>query len=358
MLSLPRQAAIAAGIAVVVAGGWVLAVTINGDVAEETRSVARGVAAPAQVRVEPVREAFVVTRFEGIGTAEAARSVVLFPQGSGTVVEVAFRAGETVGRGDIVVRLDDDEQRVALERARIDVQEAEQTLGRYERLEPSGAVSAAQADQARLAVALARTDVAAAELALERRLVRAPFDGTIGLPRVSDGERVDAGTALVSLDDRSTLLVDFEVPERLAAMVVPGQEVAATTPSLRGQTVEGVLEASDSRLDPATRSLKVRARLPNDDDLLRPGMSFTMRLGFEGGEHPAVPGIAVQWDREGAYVWRVDEDDVARRVPVTILQRQGELAVLEGDVALGERIVTEGLQRLREGREVAVRDPG
>jgi RND family efflux transporter MFP subunit len=356
VLSWAKQAALAAGVAAVVAGGWVLAVTQNGDAVQEMRNVARGPAAPAQVRVEPVGRAATVTRYEGIGTAEAARSVVLFPQGTGSVIEVAFRAGETVRRGEVVVRLDDDEQRVALERARIDVQEAEQTVGRYERLEPSGAVSAAQADQARLALALARTDVSAAELALERRVVRAPFEGTIGLPRVSEGERIDAGTPLVSLDDRSTLLVDFEVPERLAGLVAPGQEIAATTPSLRGRTVEGVLEASDSRLDPATRSLKVRARLPNDDDLLRPGMSFTIRLDFEGGEHPAVPNIAVQWDRDGAYVWRVSEDEVAERVPVTILQRQGGRAAVEGDVAPGDRIVTEGLQRLREGRQVAVRD--
>lgn len=355
MLSLVKQGLLALGVIGVLAGGWALtshrgdAALDGGDRARATRAAFTDIA----VRTLPVETAITERGFEGIGTAEALRSVVLFPGTSGHVVELAVAAGDRVAAGDLVLRLDDDDERVALDRARVEVEEAEQTLGRYERLEPTGAISASQADQARLAVARARTTVAAAELALARRSVRAPFAGVVGLPQVTIGDRVDAGTALLSLDDRSSLIVGFELPERLAGLVLPGQEVRARAAS--GMAVEGVIDVTDSRLDPATRSLRVRARLPNHDDRLRPGMSFAIRLAFEGETHPAVPSLALQWARDGAYVWRV-RDEVAERVPVEIVQRRPDSVLVEAALESGDVIVVEGIQRLRQG--MRVRDDG
>lgn len=306
---------------------------------------------PAPVIVMPVGLKSNAAVVEAVGTGDAAQAVTLFPEASGQVTAVLFRAGDLVERGDPLLRLDSEDEELAVDLARVRLQDARQQLARYENTAPSGAVSTSEVDQARTALSAARIELAQAELALRRRTMKAPFDGVIGIPEVSVGDRVSTSTTIATLDDRSTLLVDFEVPEALAQGVREGGPVAATTWAMPGRQFEGAVDSVASRIDSQTRTLRVRARIDNEDGLLRTGMSFTIRLPLQGERLPSVPSIAVQWDRRGAYVWRV-VDGEAERVDVDVVKREDQWILVQAPLAPEDQVVVEGVQRLHAGRAV------
>lgn len=310
-----------------------------------------GASAAAPVVTEAVTLAAAGQTLRAIGTAEAVRSVTLYPAVGGEVAIVLFTAGQMVEAGEPLLALDDDEEQLAVQLARIQVEEQERVVARNDQLAPSGAVPASVAQTARAQLAEARNRLAAAELALERRTVLAPFDGVIGLTNIHEGDRITPTTPIATLDDRSSLLVTFEVPERFAAQVSLGQPVAATTPARPGQVFEGRISALDSRLDPVTRTLRVQATIPNADDQLRAGLSFAVELTFASTLHPSVPEMAVQWSRDGAFVWRVT-DGIAEQVPVSLVERSAGRVLVDGPLAEGDRVVVEGTQRMRPGRQV------
>jgi len=313
----------------------------------------RSAAGPAPVVVTPVSMASNAAVIEAVGTGEAAKAVTLYPEAAGQVTEILFEAGEHVEKGDPLLRLDADDEELAVELARVRLQDARQQLARYENTAPSGAVSKSEVDQARTALSAARIELAQAELALRKRTLRAPFDGVISIPDVEAGDRVTTSTAISTLDDRSTLLVEFEVPEAFAQGVAKGDPIEASSWALPGEQFDGVVDSLASRIDAQTRTLRVRARMDNDHDRLRTGMSFTIRLPLQGERFPSVPSIAVQWDRRGAYVWRI-ADGAAERIEVEVLKREDEWILVDAPLSPGEDIVVEGVQRLQPGRAVDV----
>lgn len=295
--------------------------------------------------------------FEAIGTGRARLSVEIMPKAAGEVVEIAFTAGEMVTQGQELVRLDDAEERLALRLAKVELADAKNLLARYEQAVTDGAVPQSEVDAARADVEAARVALDSARLALEDRRVRAPFSGRVGLPAVDPGERVDPSSVICSLDDRSLLDIEFEIPEALAGRLVGGEapqpEVLVTTPAYPEREFIGTISAAEARVDKERRTLLVRARIDNDDDLLRPGMSFDTRWKIPGGEFPSVPELALKWSADGAYVW-VIRDDRAVRVPVRVIARRHARVLVEGALEVGEAVVVEGVQRLGDG--VAVRD--
>lgn len=309
-------------------------------------------AGAAPVVLAPVAIETAETRIRAVGTGQAVQAVTLHPEAAGTVREILFGPGDRVEAGDVLVRLDEEDQRLAVDLARSELANAQRSLDRFEQLRPSGAASAIELDAARTALVTARNRLATAELALTRRVVRAPFAGVVGLTDAEIGSLVTTSTPLTTLDDRSSLLVTFELPERYAGRIASGQPVVATTAAFANERFHGVVHAVDSRIGTTTRTLTVQTRIPNPDDRLRPGMAFAVMLEFGGLEYPAVPGLAIQWDNRGSFVWRIAEG-TARRVPVTIVERRDGVALVEGDLAAGERVVVEGVQRMRDGVAVA-----
>lgn len=306
---------------------------------------------PAPVIVIPVSLTSNAAVVEAVGTGDAAKAVTLYPEAAGQVTEILFEAGDYVKQNDPLMKLDADDEELAVELSRVRLQDARQQLERYETTAPSGAVSTSEVDQARTALSAARIELAQAELALRKRTLRAPFDGVISIPDVDVGDRVSTTTAVSTLDDRSMLLVDFEVPEAFASGVEVGKGVEATTWAVPGQSFEGVVDSVATRIDPQTRTLRVRSRIDNEHDRLRTGMSFTIRLPLQGERLPSVPSIAVQWDRRGAYVWRVVNGE-AKRVEVDVIKREDQWILVEAPLTPGDHIVVEGVQRLQPGRAV------
>ncbi len=291
------------------------------------------------------------TEVRAIGTATAVRAVTVYSQVAGIVTEIAFTPGTGVEAGQVLVQLDAADQEVALDRANVTLEAARETLDRSERLEKTGNVTASVLSDARKSVQQAEIDVRMAELDLAKRTIRAPFDGVIGLTDITVGDLVSSQTAIATVADMSSVTVAFDVPERVVGKIVTGEEITATAAAIPGVTFTGTINALDNRIDPATRMMRVEATLPNEAADLKPGMTVTTDLDVTGEAYPAVPSLAIQWDRQGSFVWKLDGDKV-HRTAVQIVARRSGTVTIAGDIVPGDEVVVEGVLRLREGMEV------
>lgn len=348
---------IAAIVAVLVAGGggWYLSTRqAPPDRGSEVVDAISRVAQATPVVLGKVNQEPERTRLEAVGTTRAARSVTLYPASTGEVVAVHFGANRRVEAGDRLLTLDSRDQRLALELAELRLADAERLLSRYTRAEGSGAFTPTQIDMARSAVIEARIARDRAMVALDDRTVEAPFSGVIGLTTIDPGDRVTPQTPIATLDDRSALLVRFNVPESFLGRLRVGDEVQLAPWNDGGPAVIAEIADVDSRVDPVTRTFVVRARLDNPEDRWRPGMSFRVTVDIIGRQYAQVPEIALQWGGEGAYVWAVTDDHRVRRVPASIVQRREGVVLVDADLAAGARVVVEGVQQVREGSRVEV----
>lgn len=315
--------------------------------------------AGAQVRVivQPLRLNEERTRVEAVGTSRAILSIAVYPAVSGEVIAVNFEPGQKVQEGDALVELDRRDEELAVELATVRLADAERLYERYQRTGNSGAVLPTAIDAARAAAEAARIELERARVALDYRTINAPFSGYVGITDVDPGDRINPNTQITTLDDRSSLLITFAVPELLSGRLTTQDDVQLATWNGRGPAAYGEVVDIDSRIDPATRTFMARALVPNEDDRLRPGMSFRVNVDVPGIPYPVVPETGVQWGAEGAFVWSV-ADNRAQRVPVNIIQRQqGEILVESSELAEGDLIVTEGIQRVRDGMELVYDRP-
>ena len=259
--------------------------------------------------------------------------------------------------GQAILKLVDTDQQVALQKAKVALDAAQATYDRTEQLAKASTVTAAALSDAKTNLTKAQIDYQTAQLDLNKRTVLAPFGGVTGLSDVTVGDLVTSNKSLTTLDDLSTVEVSFDVPERASGRVAVGQQVTATTAALPGKNFVGTITAVDSRVDPTARTLRVQASLPNDANVLKPGMAVTATMDFQGQMHPVVPSLSVQYDRNGAYVWKVDNGAV-HRVGVDVVDRRSGTVIVVAALNPGDLVASEGLQRLRENARVNVVDDG
>lgn len=310
---------------------------------------------PAKVVVDEVREGERSESITVIGDGRAARSVTVKAEATGRITELGFASGDQVEEGALLVRLDAEAERIALDRARLMLADAQDAAERLQRLEDSGTASAVALRDAELELRTAELEVRQAEFDLEQRIIRAPIGGWTGLLAHEVGDRMAAQDTITVITDRSEILIEFRVPERALARLETGMTLTAQPLALPDLTLEGEVSAIDNMVDRASRTMRVLGRLSNEGDRLRDGMSLSVTLAFPGERLPQVDPLAVQWSSEGAFVWTV-RDGQARRVPVEIRQRNAGTVLVEGDLQPGEPVVIEGVQTLRPGAEVAVQD--
>lgn len=348
-MSLRLQLFIVATLAALLAGGWWwLAGQGAGDGAGKPRGKR---AAQTLVMVEAIELAEDRITVRTIGTSKAIRSASIHPAVTGEVIEVAFKAEQRVKKGQPLLRLDAKHQRLAVRLAEVAVGEAQRHLRRLEKLAPSGATSRARLETARAELESAGLRLGQAKADLEDRTVYAPFDGVVGLTEIDRGDRVTEDTAITTLDDRSSILVEFAVPEDHAGAIRVGSPVSVKPWSRPEGGIPGVLIAVGSRIDETTRSLRVQAEIANPDDTIRPGSSFEVELGFTGKAYPTVREVAVSWSRDGAYLWRV-KDGKAEKVFVELIRRDRGRLLVDGPLQAGDLIVVEGVQGLRPDQTV------
>jgi len=326
-----------------------------GREASPTRRAAGGSNA-LPVIVEGLSMARAVEQVRALGDGRARRSITIYPEVSGTISEMEFAAGDSFRQGDVLLRLDDAEEKIAVAIAEAKRDDAQRTVERYETLISRSAVAQTTLDTARTALRTAELELEQAKEALADRTIRAPFDGVTGIPQVETGDRVSDTTGITSFDDRSVILVAFDVPEQQLPRIRIGQAVTTTTPGFRGRTFEGRITQINSRVDPQTRGVRVRAALANADDVLRNGMSFNVTLTLDAGEYPAVSELALLYDRDGGYVWSVREGK-AVKVAVSVVKRTDGRVLVDGALSPGDLVIVEGTQRLRPGRPVSFEPP-
>lgn len=295
--------------------------------------------------------------FEAVGTGRAKFSADIYPSVAEEVLEVNFEAQQKVSKGDVLVQLDDRNEKLAVQLAEVDLKDAKSLYDRYANAGKEGAVPQSEVDSAQATFEGAQVALEQAKLDLQERQIIAPFDGYVGIPNIDPGDRVDGATLITGLDARDILYVDFEVPEALAGALKTDEAshklITAMTPSYPEKTFDGYISAQESRVNPQTRTLMARASIENAEDILRPGMSFTVRWAIAGQDYATVPEISLQWGRDGSFIWLV-RDGKAEKVMARVVARRAGQVLLDGDVKKGEQVVVEGLQRLRPGSSVEI----
>lgn len=289
---------------------------------------------------------------QALGTAKANESVTITAKVSETVQKVAFDSGDFVEAGQVLVDLTGKVQLAGLEEARAAYKEAEQQLTRAEELADKKLIPSSQLDTQRANRDAARARMDQVRAQLSDRVITAPFNGVLGLRQISPGMLVTPGTMIATLDDVSTIKLDFSVPETLITALAGGQTVDAHSAAFPSETFTGTLTTIDSRVDPISRTLQARAEIPNPDGRLRPGMLMTVRVQRAPRVTLAVPELALLQIGRNAFVYRVGADGTVTQVPVQVGARERGRVELTSGVAAGDRIVVEGIVKLRPGAKV------
>ena len=346
-------------VAVLAALGWLLLGRSGSDARGGGSDPGGPGGGPREITVRTaLAEPRTITRtVEGVADVLADEAVTITAEAPGRIVAIAFTQGQRVRRGDVLVRLDADQESADVAARLAEAAELRRRLERFGRLAAEGALPRGQVEdlEAQLRAAEART--ASSRTILQDTVIRAPFSGTIGLREVSPGALVQPGAELVTLDAIDTVKLRFTVPENVIGRVRLGARVTAESPAHPGETFTGRIRSFDSRLDPAQRSLAIEARVPNPRGLLRPGMLANVTVGAETLSALTVPPIAVQVRGATHFVYRI-EQGCARRVEVDIGQREPEWIEITRGLSQRDRVAVEGLQQLSDGSPVRERRPG
>ncbi len=307
---------------------------------------------PVPVVVQRATSSDWVDRIQALGTAHADESVTLTAKTAETVARVNFSDGQMVAAGDVLVELTDRTEVAQLKEAQAAFVEAEKQYQRLLGLVKQGTVTQSQVDQQLAARDSARARSDAIRVRLSDRVITAPFAGVLGFRMVSPGTLVQPGTVITTLDDIRTIKLDFSVPETFISALAVGQRIEARSSAYPERVFEGVVSSLDSRVDPISRAIMVRAELPNPERLLKPGMLLGVEVLNRPRTSITVPEVSVSALRERAFVYRIDDALTAQEVEVRIgARRSGEVEILEG-LNAGDQVVTEGLVRMRDGARV------
>ncbi|WP_372760911.1 efflux RND transporter periplasmic adaptor subunit [Pseudoalteromonas sp.] len=304
----------------------------------------------ANVVVEPVVMERAKQQVQAVGNAEAIHSVVLYPAVGDRVTAVHFKPGDKVAEGDVLLELDSRRQQAALAEAKIKLADSQRTLARLKQSQAKGAVPQSDVDDAKTRVELAKVTLTQAETEYQDRQVRAPFNGTMGLTDVEVGDRITPQTTIASIDDTRQLYINFNAPESAIAMLRNNASVQVF-PWQSQTPVAAEIAYLDSRIDPQTRTLRVKAKLNNPQQQFLPGMSFRVHIAVSGQRYAAIPEAALLWGATGPYVW-ISVDNKATRVDVKIEQRLAGRLLVSGPLKPNDTLVVEGVQRLRANQEL------
>tara|TARA_R110002072_G_scaffold89232_6_gene200038 strand:+ start:30019 stop:31140 length:1122 start_codon:yes stop_codon:yes gene_type:complete len=296
-----------------------------------------------------------VDQVESIGTALANESVAITTKVTETVTKVNFEDGMFVNAGDILVELTNAEETALLNETKANVDEATRQFERVQNLIEQRLAAETQLDVERNRMQTAQARFEGILARLDDRLIRAPFSGKLGFRNVSPGTLLSPNVPVTTLDDISSIKLDFSIPESYLASVRPGQEVLALSIAYPGQTFAGTVSTINSRIDPNTRTVKVRARLENNNLLLRPGMLLTVRLIQERKEFLALPESAVVPVQNQQFAYVVANGKAERREFTAGRRAPGFVEVLSG-LEAGDRVITEGLIKIKPGSPVVVKN--
>ena len=321
---------------------------------------------PAPVHTVTATEAVADTwqpTIPSVGNLRAVQGADLASEVIGRVTEVAVEDGAEVEAGQVLVQIDAEGLRYALLGAQAETRLAEIELERQQRLRRLNANSEADVDRAESELAQARANVGQLQAERDKRTIRAPFAGRIGIVQVDPGQFVDVGTTVVTLQTLDPVLVDFTVPQRDLGRVGVGLPVQATVDAYPERRFDGEVIAISPKVDRTTRNIDVRATMANPDGVLRPGMFVDIELLLPRQDDViTLPQTAVTYNPYGDSVFLVREGEteggeteltVERKFIRTGQARGDQVAILRG-IEVGDRVVTSGQIKLRNGSKVRI----
>ncbi|HXV07340.1 MAG TPA: efflux RND transporter periplasmic adaptor subunit [Burkholderiales bacterium] len=289
-----------------------------------------------------------------VGSLLAEESVIIRPELDGRVVDIHFAEGQHVAKGAKLVTLDPAEYRAQLAQADAQVRTDAQRYERAKELLAQKFISQEAVDLAKNNLDRSEALHSEAQVRLSKAIITAPFSGTVGLRLISPGAYVEKGTDIVRLDNISSIKLDFRVPELYAAQVRPGQQVAVRLDAFPGEQFTGRIFAMEPVVDEKTRTILLRARVPNQGLKLKPGMFVRVALTLETRKNAIlVPEPAIWPQGQDSFVFRV-EGGKAMLTKVEIgARRPGEVEIIAG-LSPNDTVVTEGQMKLRDGAPVMV----
>jgi membrane fusion protein (multidrug efflux system) len=307
---------------------------------------------PTAVITQRVKLQPLVDKIEALGTATANESVDIRPRIASLVEEIGFTEGQKVSKGDLLIQLEDNETVAGLAVAEASLSESRSLYNRSKSLADTKAISASNLEQLLAQVKVDEAQVEAARARLDNTTIRAPFAGRVGLRRVSPGSFVDTTTVITTLDDISQIKLDFSVPETFLTVLSVGMSILAHSPVYPGRVFAGTVASIDTRLDPVTRAIQVRAIIPNPDDALKPGMFLSVDLQRDRGEVLMAPEQAIVPEGEAQFVFVV-KNGIAEKRAVELGTRIPGFVAIESGLAAGEAVITEGTSKVRDGTRVS-----
>lgn len=330
---------------------------------------------PAAITTALTQQQSWQTQIEAPGSVIAVNGTTLTSEAGGLVTAILFESGKQVKKGDLLVKLDSDDARAELARLQAQAELSDLNRKRREKLYGLEAISKSDLDASRSEHTAAKAAVDSQRARLAQKDIRAPFDGTIGIRQINLGEYLPPGGPIATLQSLDPVDIDFDLPEQRLGQVQTGFPVSVVTEAFADRSFKGEVLAIEPRVDPATRNFKVRARVPNPDQMLRPGQFGKVRLDLPVSQDViVVPRTAIDYSAYGNAVYVVQKKkqdpnakpaepapgsppptdlEVTQRFVKTGAVRGDFVAILEG-LKAGETIATSGLLKLRNGQPVIV----
>lgn len=315
---------------------------------------------PEAVTTATVEPAKWQSKVKAVGSLVAVQGVTLSSEVGGTVREIKFKSGDSVDKGDLLVRLDASTERAALASGQASLRLARLDLKRAKQLRDSNVTSQSELDIAVAREAEAAAAVQNAQAALAKKVLRAPFSGRLGIRQVNLGEVLEPGRPIVTLQSYDPIYVDFFVPQQALTHVVVGNKVHLTSRAFGDRIWKGKVETVDAQVDPNTRNVRVRALVGNTDGKLLPGMFGDIEvLRPQTRDVLTIPGSAVLHAPYGDSVFIVVDNEgqlTAEQRFIRLGERRGDLVAVESGLEAGQTVVSTGAFKLRNGVSVAVQN--
>lgn len=314
---------------------------------------------PAEISVVQSQTEQWTPAVKAVGSIVAVNGIEVANEVPGVIQQINFESGDLVSKGDVLIRLDAAIDEAALRTRGAEAQLTRQEFTRIADLLPKRAVSQSQYDQAKANYDAANARVNEAEAQLSKKVIRAPFDGTLGIRLVDQGQYIATGTSIVEINMLDPIYADYTLSEKNLPDVAVGYSVVATVAAAPGTEFKGTVSAINTSVNADTRTVRIRATLANSEQLLRPGMFATVNTRQpDDMTVVTVPRTAISYNTYGDFAFVVEDNDQGQKVVKRRSVRSGDalndrVAVLEG-LEVGETVVSKGLLRLRSGQAVKI----
>ena len=304
----------------------------------------------------PMRE-MVSDNIEALGTLNANESVNITVHLAEIVSKIHFEEGQRVTKGEVLIEMENAEEQAQLREAKYTLEEARSQRDRIKAIAKRGDASQSLLDERQREYNVANARLAALQSRLDDRLVKAPFTGLVGLRHISPGAYLAPGDVITTLIDDAAMKLDFSVPSIYLAELEKGMAITAKTPAFADKPFAGNISSIDNRIDPVSRSVKVRAILPNPDGLLKPGLLMEVALKTNPRQTLTIPEEALVPKAREYFVAVITEQDgktTASQVAVAIGSRwKGKVEILSG-LSEDDRIVLEGADKIRPNSNIKI----